>query len=55
MSRQNDDALEEIFNANSGSIDSWPPIVPEQQINLLKDFYAKRAANNDMVEVGDCD
>lgn len=38
----------------SGEIDlkeDWPPIVPEQQINLLKEFYTKRVSAGDIEEV----
>jgi hypothetical protein len=49
--RQNDEAMEEIYGANSGPIEPWPVIVPEQQVNVLKEFYKLRVDAEDMLEV----
>jgi hypothetical protein len=43
--------MEEIYGANCGPLEPWPEIVPDQQINVLKGFYAQRIAAEDMAEV----
>ncbi|KAL3900095.1 MAG: hypothetical protein SGCHY_001569 [Lobulomycetales sp.] len=45
-----EDPVEYLYSGEIDLKEDWPPIVPEQQINLLKEFYTKRVSAGDIEE-----